>query len=253
MIQTLEIKLKVPENIKLTQSACSLFHGVLMESIDPDYAEVLHRQSLRPYSQYLYFDKVRNGLYWRLTALNKQAKNELLAAVFELSETIYLKQKNIDVQILSREYLPAVDYGMLAEKYFANSLKGKYLCCNFLTACGFKSEGQYVIFPQGHFLINSLLKRWNTFADNEKLESQGIVQDLAKEVYVADYQLYLHPFSVDGVRIPAFKGKYVLGLKNNLMCNRIIAMLGEYSNYSGIGIKTALGMGAVNTMLQERY
>lgn len=30
-------------------------------------------------------------------------------------------------------------------------------------------------------------------------------------------------------------------------------MLGEYANYSGIGIKTALGMGAVNTSLNERF
>lgn len=45
----------------------------------------------------------------------------------------------------------------------------------------------------------------------------------------------------------------MLGMKNNVMCNRIIAMLGEYANYSGIGIKTALGMGAVKTSLNERF
>ena len=164
-----------------------------------------------------------------------------------------MKQKNFELQLLSKEFLPLVDYGSLAEKYFAHPLPGKYLSFDFLTSCSFKSEGQYVIFPQPNFLLGSLVKRWNAFADKEKLDAQGIVQDLAQEVYVADYKLRLQPFSVDGARIPAFRGNYTLGMKNNLMCNRIIAMLGEYANYCGIGIKTALGMGAVHSCLKEKF
>ncbi|WP_307770301.1 CRISPR system precrRNA processing endoribonuclease RAMP protein Cas6, partial [uncultured Phascolarctobacterium sp.] len=103
------------------------------------------------------------------------------------------------------------------------------------------------------FLLGSLIKRWNSFADKERLDALGLAQDLAQETYVADYKLSLRSFSVDGAHIPAFRGLYVLGMKNNVMCNRIIAMLGEYANYSGIGIKTALGMGAVKTSLNERF
>ena len=247
MIRSLEIKLAAPTGVKLTQSACSLLHGVLMEHIDSTYAELLHQQSLRPYSQYLYFDKERTGVYWRLTALNKQADDELLGAAFSLPTTVYLKKKQMEVQLVSKEYLKETSYADIAEKCFAQPLAGKYLSCSF------KSEGQYVIFPQPQFLLGSLVKRWNCFADKERLDALGLAQDLAQETYVADYKLSLHSFSVDGARIPAFRGLYVLGMKNNVMCNRIIAMLGEYANYSGIGIKTALGMGAVKTSLNERF
>lgn len=253
MIQSLEIKLAVPVGIKFPQSACSLLHGVLMENIDSGYAEFLHRQALRPYSQSVYFDKERNGLYWRVNALDEQAKNELLAAAFALPEKVWLKQKNMELHLLSKEYLPATDYEKIAEKYFAQPLEGRYLSFDFLTSCSFKSEGQYVIFPQPHLVLNSLVKRWNMFADRNKLDAQGVAQDLAQEIYVADYRLRLQSFSVDSARIPAFRGSYTLGMKNNIMCNRIIAMLGEYSNYCGIGIKTALGMGAVRTELKEKF
>lgn len=253
MMQTLEIKFAAPVGVKLTQSVCSLLHGVLMENIDPDYAAMLHTQNLRPYSQSFCYDKERNGLYWRLNALNAQAKTELLAAAFALPEKVLLKQKNMELQIVGKEYFPATDYEELAEKYFAHPLEGKYLQLQFLTSCSFKSEGQYVIFPQPQFVFGSLVKRWNAFADKNKLEAVGVAQDLAQEVYVADYRLRLQAFSVDGARIPAFRGSYTLGMKNNLMSNRIIAMLGEYSNYCGIGIKTALGMGAVRTKLQEKW
>lgn len=253
MIRSLEIRLAAPTGAKLTQSACSLLHGVLMEHIDSTYAELLHQQSLRPYSQYLYFDKERAGVYWRLTSLNKQADDELLGAAFSLPATVYLKKKQMEVQLVSKEYLPETSYAAIAEKCFAQPLAGKYLSCSFLTSCSFKSEGQYVIFPQPQFLLGSLIKRWNSFADKERLDALGLAQDLAQETYVADYKLSLRSFSVDGAHIPAFRGLYVLGMKNNVMCNRIIAMLGEYANYSGIGIKTALGMGAVKTSLNERF
>ena len=105
MIRSLEIRIAVPTGAKLTQSACSLLHGVLMEHIDSTYAELLHQQSLRPYSQYLYFDKERAGVYWRLTALNKQADDELLGAAFSLPATVYLKKKQLEVQLVSKEYL----------------------------------------------------------------------------------------------------------------------------------------------------
>lgn len=164
-----------------------------------------------------------------------------------------LRQKNMELQIVGKEYLPATDYEALAEKYFAHPLAGKYLHMHFLTSCAFKSEGQYVIFPQPQFILGSLVKRWNAFADSNKLEALGVAQDLAQEVYVADYRLRMQAFSVDGARIPAFRGDYTLGMKNNLMSNRIIAMLGEYANYCGVGIKTALGMGAVRTELQEKW
>lgn len=253
MIQTLELKLGVPAGVKLPQSACSLLHGVLMANIDSDYADFLHTQNLRPYSQCIYFDKVRNGMYWRLNVLDKHAQEELLGAAFALPKKLYLQQKNIEIEILSKEYLLKTDYEAIAAQYFTQPLAGKYLRFEFVTSCSFKSEGQYAVFPQPQLLLNSLVKRWNAFAPSNRLDAPGVARDLAQEVYVADYSMRMAAFSVDGARIPAFRGSYTLGMKNNIMAGRIIAMLGEYAKYCGVGIKTALGMGAVRTELKEKW
>ena len=37
----------------LSYRSASLFQGMLMQRIDPQYGEVLHRSELKPYSQYL--------------------------------------------------------------------------------------------------------------------------------------------------------------------------------------------------------
>lgn len=252
MIQSLEIKIAAPAGVKIYSAMGSVLHGALMQQLDYDYAALLHTQALRPYSQCVYYDKVRQATFWRLNALNKQAQNEILGAAFALSSKVYLEQKNLEIQLLSKEYSAETTYDALAEKFFANPLTGRIVKYNFLTPVGFKSEGNYVIFPQPAMLFNSLIRRWNAFADSNFLAAQDLAKDLSGEVYVKDYMLQMRQYSVDGARIPAFQGMYSLGMKGNIMSNRVIALLSEYANYCGVGIKTALGMGAVKSSLVEK-
>lgn len=249
-ISILELKLKAPKDVKVPQSTGSLLHGLLMENIDSDYAEVLHNQGLRPYSQHIFFDVERQHLCWRIASLNQQAKDEILEAAFALPQKILLKHNDLMFEVISKEYTVNTDYAELAEKYFAHSLSAKGVDFKFVTSCSFKSEGQYVIFPQTYYLLMSLLNKWNTFADKERIDEKGLAKELSEQVFVRDYNLRLQAFSVDGARIPGFRGNFSLGFKNNIMSARIIAMLAEFSCYSGIGIKTALGMGAVQVNLR---
>lgn len=251
-LQILELKLSPPDGIKLPQSAGSLLHGVLMEHIDRDYADLMHRQQLRPYSQYVYFDKQKNALIWRLASLTEQAKQEILDAAFAMPAEIYLKHKDTSIQVLVKEWGEAGDYDGIAEKYFTQDFPEKYIAIKTMTSCSFKSEGNYVVFPQNNLLFTSLVRKWNCFADKNKLDEQGLAFDLAQQVFVAGYNLSLQTFALEGIRIPAFRGSYTLGLKKNIMANRIIAMLCAYAEYSGIGIKTALGMGGVRTRMMRR-
>ena len=243
-LQILELKLGLPEEIKLSQSVGSLFHGVLMEHIDSDYCDFLHQQALRPYSQYVYFDRERQGLYWRISSLNETAAQEVVQAAKELPQFIHLKQKNIDVCILSRKIISSSDYSGLAEKYFAASVNVLDVEYNFYTSCTFKTEDAYALFPQPQLLLGSLVKKWNSFADGEFLSERGLAADLAQQVYVYGYNLRLQPFALEKISIPAFRGTYTLALKNNIMTGKIICMLADFAAYSGVGIKTALGMGA---------
>lgn len=245
-IQTLDIELSVPSGIQINQAAGSLFHGVLMENIDSDYADFLHSQSVRPYSQYLRFNAKSHTLHWRITALNAQASHELLQPLIELPGHIYLRHKHLQLDIKAQHLSDKLTYKQMAQKYFydSTSVKGivKY---TFLTSAGFKSSGEYLIFPAPPLIFNSLLRRFNAFSQTDFLDRKGIAGTLEREVEIADYNLHYSPFSVEGRKIPAFKGSYSLKISKNLMARRIITMLSEYATYCGIGIKTSLGMGAV--------
>lgn len=246
---TLELIVKAPEGVKLSQSAGSVLHGMLMEYVDKDYVESLHEQALRPYSQYLTYDREREALLWRISALNKQAANEVLAPAFALPMSVHLKQKGWDLQILGKNYIRNTSYEKLAEKYFAKEIDVSAIEYRFITSCSFKTDGDYAIFPQPKLITKSLVNRWNAFAVAEKLDERSVAYDLAEQVFVADYDLKMQKFALEGTRIQAFRGSYTLAFKGNLMSRKIMCMLGEFAQYSGIGIKTALGMGAAKTNL----
>ena len=118
----------------------------------------------------------------------------------------------------------------------------------FVTTTSFRRDGQYVIFPEIYLLIQSLLNRWNTFADGFKIEDD-VSKMLATFCRVAEYDLRTQIFLLEHQKITGFCGKMTVKLSGNRIVNNLLALLFEYANYAGIGIKTALGMGAIKTGL----
>ena len=61
-IMSVELVIAADPSIKIVQSIGSVLHGVLMEVVGTEYAGQLHESGLRPYSQYIYFDKDKKQL-----------------------------------------------------------------------------------------------------------------------------------------------------------------------------------------------
>ena len=77
MLQIWEVLLQLPEGQRLHQSFGSVLHGALMQYAHTDFAEAMHRSALRPFSQFVYYDKARGSAVWQLAALNKEAAEEI--------------------------------------------------------------------------------------------------------------------------------------------------------------------------------
>ena len=61
MLQIWEVLLQLPEGQRLHQSFGSVLHGALMQYAHTDFAEAMHRSALRPFSQFVYYDKARGS------------------------------------------------------------------------------------------------------------------------------------------------------------------------------------------------
>ena len=244
MPQIMEITLTLPEGQRLYPSMGSVLHGALMEYAHEDFAAAMHRAGVRPFSQFVYYDKQAERAVWRIAALNGEAAAELGYAFAAMPQNLCLKQKGYVVQLSKPQPVKEADYAAMAQQFFTEQPPRKAEV-TFVTSTSFKAYGAYKIYPYNAYIFRSLLKRWNAYSGGLVLEEENLEQHLADAVKVIGYNLSLQQYSVGGAPIDAFKGRYTLLLRGTEAQNRIAALLLAYAEYAGIGIKTALGMGGV--------
>lgn len=221
--------------------ASSVMQGIMMESIPGFYAEKMHSLALLPYSQYSVCLNGNN--VWTVSALSREAYENIITPLLALkSAEVRHKSDTItfgsaDTEILSYEQL-------LAENA-AVSGKSDLLKLEFLTPTAFKSSGRYIILPTLRLIFQSLARRFDTFFGIEDNNYDDLFNEIDNCVTVSDYELSSSSFSLEGVRIPSFKGSLTLRMKGETEFRSYIRMLCRFAEFSGIGIKTAIGMGSV--------
>ena len=248
---SLEITLGLPENEKVHRAMGSVLQGALMEMLDAESADKLHEDGLRPYSQYVYFNRDIQLPIWCINALNDWAYEKILIPLMNQKE-IFLKHKKYYVKFLEYNVIVEDSYKDMLD-YFMSMSNGQIsqnVDINFITTASFRRDGKYVIFPELYLIIQSLLNRWNAFSDSFIIEEENLSHILATFCQIKEYNLYTQIFLLEHQRINGFCGSMRLHFEGNENVNNLLKLLFHYANYSGIGIKTALGMGAIKTKLK---
>ena len=77
------------------------------------------------------------------------------------------------------------------------------------------------------------------------------LESLEEGAEIIRYDLKSVKFPIEKVRIPAFIGKITIKMKGTQTMTNFAHMLFEFGEFSGVGIKTSLGMGCIKIM-EER-
>ncbi len=246
MITKLKITLSKEnlENGKVHSSFGSLFQGVLMECVSVEYANKMHYQGLKPYSQYLINE---NGEpYWIINTLNEEAYEEIIKNILKDDfSKIYLKHKKIEIEILAKEVVEQISYEEYVKKYYVDVEPKSFVKINFKTPTAFKSNGEYLIFPVLSNIIYSLINKYDSNATTTSLYDEETINEILKNIKIVDYNLNSTKFYLEKTKIPSYNGMVVIHIKGNDTIKRLINLILHYGNYSGIGIKSSIGMGAV--------
>lgn len=246
MLKLLEIELELPLNEKINSFMGSVMHGVLMEIISSNVAARLHEENLRPFSQCVYFDSEKNKSIWRIGTLNAEAYDSIILPLLE-RKIIFVKQKDYKIKLKDHRVLLDTSYENLADEIFPTSEIPLRADFQFLTATSFKRDGGYVIFPENFLVLQSLLQRWNTFSLKMKIEENNLAEKLSTFCKISRYNLHSQKFSLEQKYITGFAGKISISFVGNETVNKIVGLLAKFAPFAGIGIKTALGMGAVSS------
>ena len=112
-------------------------------------------------------------------------------------------------------------------------------------------SGVYVNYPDIRLLLQSLMNKYSAASGNLEMFDEETLKQLTECVSVPAYQLRSARFPLEGVKIPSFLGRMTLQVRGSGTMARYIRLLARFGEYSGAGIKTGMGMGALR--MQEGF
>ena len=247
MLASLIIKMKPRDaSAVIKKDYGSLFHGYMYSKLDTNYVEKLHRLRLNPSSQYSYFDSKNNVYIWKISTLNKEAKEKIIDVMFDNNVNSFtLTYHDLKIDIISKEIVDMHSYKDIADRYFLSNDTIRTADIRFLTPTTYKLHGHYTIFPYLDNMFISLYDKWNLYSKDISLKDTKLIESLVKNVKMVQYNLKSTHFSMEGVKLDSFIGRIKIHCDGNAMLVNIYNMLLDFANYSGIGAKTSLSMGGV--------
>ena len=238
MLAELRFRLKTEsDQFGIFQS--SNMQGILMENIDSGYAEHLHSLSYNPYSQAIIG---RDDKEWVIRTLTKEAYDGIILPLKEL-KSFEIKKKDIYLQVTETELKQKKKQELLDEFYTGEA--EKYLSFDLQTPTSFKSNGRYVIIPTVRLLFQSLMNKYSASFENMEMFDEDALMEIEDHVEISDYRMKSCFFPMEGTKIPSFMGNIKLRSNGSDTLKRYMKMLLCFGEYSGVGIKSSMGMGAI--------
>jgi CRISPR-associated endoribonuclease Cas6 len=246
MLMRVEMPLNTYGANRINQMWGSLLHGALIELMPTELATVFHLQGLRPYSQHI--TRCNDGSFrWVLCGLTEDMCNLINNTVISRLPDIWkIRQKNQEIEIGAPILIKKSSYKEIADSIFHSDEIDKSFKLQLQSPTTFKSDGAHVLFPSASLIMNSLMMRWDEFSPNLAVGDSEVRKHLAEYVRIRDYRLSSASYSVDSSWLKGFYGTIVFSLGGPDALRRIALMLLKYSEFSGLGVKTTLGMGGVN-------
>ena len=156
-----------------------------------------------------------------------------------IPESIYLKNKDLEINVKSFS-IQKKSY----EDLFLECTERKRI--RLITPTSFKSNGITHIFPNISTLISGVITKINQHSETAELGDKKIIDELLEKVYIKDYNLRTKVFYLENIKIKGFLGTIDLAIKGEeTTLANILNFLILMSEYTGLGIKTSLGMGGV--------
>ena len=248
MLGKLVMELQGEEEKKHGYYMGSMMQGVLMDLIDPLLAKELHRNERHPYSQFIIR---RDGkLWWQVNVTGSNYRKELLRPLLDPDfHEIRLHHREETLAITSKSDFSVSEDELVRQYYLGDC--GRYLELHFLTPTGFKQNGQYCIFPTVRLILQSLMLKHDAVSRKSTVFSEEILEDLEEYCSIVRYNLHSTVYPVGSSRIPSFVGNLVIKVTGPQQMVNFVRFLAEFGVYTGIGIKTGMGMGAFEIINQK--
>ncbi len=239
MLAKLQLKLK--STSRITREMSSLFHGAVLELLDTEYAHQLHHSSVNPYSMYLSFEG--EEVYLHLRTLTKDAYDRMIFNRLDRVESFHLRHNGIHVEVEER-VSECRERRTLLEDFYKERLSPQ-VTVEFCTPTAFKQRGKYLFLPDIRCIYQSLLNKYEETDEDFAFKDEDTLFQLVEHTCIRGYRLKSVPFPLEGITVPGFVGELRLSIFAPEPLINLANILFEFGTYSGVGIKTSMGMGGI--------
>ncbi len=201
-------------------------YAAALDRAPADFVDLTHESKSTPVAQYVHGDR------WHISLLGEEACNAL-GPVLESMDGIRLDRSGEWVG-LSRPTVSCFD-----PKAYHSFSRGTLL---LHTPTAFKSGGVYQLLPTQHLLLQSLIGKWNSLFDPIPMEQ---VETLAPLLVYRGVKLESTVYHMKHKHIPGITGSILLENRGKGADGELLGSLLTFGSFSGVGIKTALGMGGM--------
>lgn len=241
MFARLQMQLRADEEIIQYQKAVIL-QSILMENINPKYAENMHISGLHPYSQAVYN---REGkIIWNICVINQDAYENIIEPLLNQHFSEFtIKHNNCKVNILEKQ-VSSITKEMFLDKYYF-TVSDRYIRISFQTPTAFKSQGQYIYYPDVRLIYQSLMNKYDSASFDEVVYSEEVLEQLVQYSTITQYNLKSCSYYIGKVKIPSFVGQITIKVNGPQALVNLANFLFRFGEYSGVGIKAGMGMGSI--------
>lgn len=223
-------------------------HGWLMEHMDSEMAENFHISQVNPYSLRVIPQK-------NMVLLDISVLDESIEEIFDeillddsLEKIVLGNNSEITLKIIDKE-VKFLSAKQLADSFYVNKPK-REIQINFLTATGFKVKGEHVYLPDILLIFQNLMMRYTVIFESTNKIDKELLKEIVDKTKIVSFSIQSSYYPIHGRYIPGFIGKIKIRCNGSNTLTSYLNLLLCFAEYSGIGIKTSMGMGAVNVLFK---
>ncbi|WP_050698055.1 CRISPR system precrRNA processing endoribonuclease RAMP protein Cas6 [Anaeromassilibacillus senegalensis] len=236
------LELEETRQVPLVPEDAYCLYGWLMERVSPDFADQLHESNMRPFSQYLFVQRdtpFRAEYHWNL--FTEEAAREITPLLCP-SKPVLLRGGEKQIRIRRAEQEPFLTADTVEQCFTALEIPTSYKM-NFLTPTTFKTEEHYALYPTAELIVKSAVARFAQLGSDVVLEDEKVIAQLAGAAKITTYSLHAKKYRMKASCVQGFTGWVRLAIHGPEPMRRLFRLLMNAAPLTGIGIKTALGMG----------
>lgn len=243
-MKKIKINFRIVNNQKIQTFRLNvMLHGLLMEIIPPSYAELLHSLPVNPYSQSV---KLEGDLYiWQINLLDEDAESLIGQALLDDEFSQFnLRSLNEGLCRIESKTTEELSQKQLTDIFYEDKTVSK-IRLHFNTPTAFKQQGEYVFVPDVRLIFQSLLMKHSQLIDHREEINVELLEEMIQSSRISSYRLNSYYYQIHGIKIPAFMGSITLDVRAAQSLINFMLVLFRFGEYSGVGIKTSMGMGSL--------